>query len=137
MTQRPLINLHPNEYSQELHYYPFAVNLDRCAGSCSTLDDLSNRACVSNETEDLNLHVFKMITRINESKTSTKYIHARVNASLMVENVTRIKSAKTMSVGASVKIQKNIVCTKKIIFRILEHVVSKMVNMVEILLAIQ
>ena len=27
------INLHPNEYSQELHYYPFAVKLDRCAGS--------------------------------------------------------------------------------------------------------
>ena len=24
------INLHPNEYSQELHYYPFVVKLDRC-----------------------------------------------------------------------------------------------------------
>ena len=24
-----LINLHPNEYSKELHYYPFAVKLDR------------------------------------------------------------------------------------------------------------
>ena len=23
-----LINLHPNEYSQEFHYYPFAVKLD-------------------------------------------------------------------------------------------------------------
>ena len=23
--QPTLINLHPNEYSQELHYYPFAV----------------------------------------------------------------------------------------------------------------
>ena len=27
--QPALINLHPNEYSQELHHYPFAVNLDR------------------------------------------------------------------------------------------------------------
>ena len=26
-TQPTLINLHPNEYSQEFHYYPFAVNL--------------------------------------------------------------------------------------------------------------
>ena len=33
MTQPTLINLHPNECSQELPYYPFAVNLDRCAGS--------------------------------------------------------------------------------------------------------
>ena len=33
MTQPTLINLHPNEYSQEFHYYPFAVKLDRCVGS--------------------------------------------------------------------------------------------------------
>ena len=29
MTQL-ILNLHPNEYSQELQYYPFAVTLDRC-----------------------------------------------------------------------------------------------------------
>ena len=29
-----LINLHPNEYSQELQYYPFAVTLDKCDRSC-------------------------------------------------------------------------------------------------------
>ena len=39
MTQRTLINLHPSEYSQKLHYYPFSVNLDRCVESCNTLDD--------------------------------------------------------------------------------------------------
>ena len=27
--QPTLINLHPNEYIQGLHYYPFAINLDR------------------------------------------------------------------------------------------------------------
>ena len=37
MTQPTLVNLHPNEYSQEFHYYPFAVKLDRCVGSCNTL----------------------------------------------------------------------------------------------------
>ena len=29
-TQPTFINLRPNEYSQEFHYYPFAVKLDRC-----------------------------------------------------------------------------------------------------------
>ena len=29
MTQPTLINLHPNEYSQEFHYCPFVVKLDR------------------------------------------------------------------------------------------------------------
>ena len=48
MTQFTLIYLHPNEYSQELCYYLFAVNLNRCAGSCNTLDDLSSRVCVPN-----------------------------------------------------------------------------------------
>ena len=67
-------NLHPNEYSQEFHYYPFAVKLDRCVGSCNTLNDLSNKVCVPNKTEDLNLSVFNMITGINESKTLTKHI---------------------------------------------------------------
>ena len=29
MIQPTLIDLHPNEYSQEFHYYPLAVKLDR------------------------------------------------------------------------------------------------------------
>ena len=29
MTQATLINLHANEYSQELHYYALAVDLER------------------------------------------------------------------------------------------------------------
>ena len=53
--QPTLINLHPNEYSQKFHYYPFTVKLDRCVGSCNTLIDLSNKVCVPNKTEDLNL----------------------------------------------------------------------------------
>ena len=51
--QPTLINLHPVEYSEELHYYPFAVKLGRCFGSCNTLNDLFNKACVPNKTEDL------------------------------------------------------------------------------------
>ena len=69
-----LINLHPNEYSQEFHFYPFSVNLDRCVLSCNTLNDLSNEICIPNKLEDLNLIVFNMITRINDSKTLTKDI---------------------------------------------------------------
>ena len=43
------------EYSQELHYYPFVVTLGRCVGSYNTLNDLSNKVCAPNKTEDLNL----------------------------------------------------------------------------------
>ena len=72
--QPTIINLHPNGYSQEFHYYQFAVKLDRCVGSCNTLNDLSNKVCVPNKTEDLNLSMFNMITEINESKTLARQI---------------------------------------------------------------
>ena len=66
--QPTLINLCITEYSQEFHYYPFALKLERCFGSFNTLNGLSNEICVPNKTEDLNLSVFNMITGINESK---------------------------------------------------------------------
>ena len=77
LTQSTLINLHPNEYCQEFHYYPFAIKLDRCIGSCNPLNGLSNKVCVPNETEDLNLSVFNMITEIYESKILTKDISCK------------------------------------------------------------
>ena len=74
MTQPTLINLRPDEYSQEFHYYPFVVKSDQRVGSCNTLNDLSNKVCIPNKTEDLNLSVFNMITGMNESKTLAKHI---------------------------------------------------------------
>ena len=73
MTPSTLINLDPNEESQEFHYYPFAVKLDRCVGSCNTLNDLPNEVCVPNKTANLNLSMFNMFTGINELKTLTNY----------------------------------------------------------------
>ena len=72
--QPTVTNLHPVKYNQEFHYYPFVVKLDRCAGSSNTLNDLSNKVCIPNKTEDLNMHVFNMITGKNESKILTKDI---------------------------------------------------------------
>ena len=74
VTQPTLINLYPNECSQEFHYYPFAVKLDRCVVSCNTLNFLPSKVCVPNKTEDLNLSVFNIITGIKELRTLTKHI---------------------------------------------------------------
>ena len=74
MIQPTLINLHRNIYNQEFHYYLFVVKLDRCVGSCNTLNSLSNKVCLPNKTEDLNLSMFNMIRGINESKALTKHI---------------------------------------------------------------
>ena len=57
----------------ELKYYPFVITLDKCDGSCNVLTKISGRIFVPNKTEDVNLSVFNLITRKNESKTLTKY----------------------------------------------------------------
>ena len=58
-----LINSHPNESSQEFHYYLFAVKLDRFLGSCNILNDICNKVCVQNKAQDLNLSMFNMMNR--------------------------------------------------------------------------
>ena len=68
--QPTFINLHPNEYDQEFHYYPFIVKLDKCVGSYNTLNDVSNKV------------VFNMITGIIESKTLTKHISCECKCKL-------------------------------------------------------
>ena len=48
------------------------INLDTCGGKCNTLNNLSDRICVPNKTEGLNLKVLKMTTGTNESKSLEK-----------------------------------------------------------------
>ena len=52
--------------------------------------------------------------------------HANADVNLMVENEIQIKT--WIMIDASVKIQKNIISVKKIIFGILLNVVAKMSN---------
>ena len=130
MIQPILINLYPNEYSQEFHYYPFAVKLDRCVGSCHTLNDLSNKVCVPNKTEDLNINMFNIITRINESKTLTKHISCECECRFDGKNVIKINGGITINVDMSVK---NVMYVKKIMFGILLNVIVKMENIYQLL----
>ena len=74
MIQHTLIDLHPNQYSQELLYNLLAVKLNVCTGSCNAFNDLSSKVCVPNKSEDLNLSMLNVITEINVLKTLTKHI---------------------------------------------------------------
>ena len=59
ITQTIDINLHPNEYCQEFHYYILAVkSLNKSVRNCNTLNDVPNKVCVPNETKDLTLIMF-------------------------------------------------------------------------------
>ena len=123
--QPTVTNLHPDEYSQEFHYYPFAVKLDRCVGSCNTLNDLSNKVCVPNKTEDLNLSVFDMITGTNESKTLAKHLPCECKCRFDGKNVIEINGGIMTHVDVTAK---RIIYAKKIMFGILLHVIMIMEN---------
>ena len=58
-------------------------------------------------------------------KHEQRIYHANINVNLTEENVMKIKSGILINVDVSVK---NITYVKKIIFRILPHVVAKMEN---------
>ena len=66
LSNQKCINLHPNENSQESHYYPFSVILDIYVGSCNTINDVPNKICTPDKAEDLSLIVSNMITGICE-----------------------------------------------------------------------
>ena len=66
-----------------------------------------------------------MITRINESKTSTKDISCECKCRFDGNNVIQINGGITINVDMSVK---NVMYVKKIIFGFLLHVVKKMKN---------
>ena len=74
-----------------------------CAESCNTLNDLSNKVCVPNKTEDLNTSIFNMITEINDSKTLAKHISCKCKCRFDGKNIIQINGGKTTNVDLSVK----------------------------------
>ena len=100
-----------------MHYYPFAVNLGRCVGSCNTLNDLSDKVCVPNKTKDLNWSMFNMSTEINESKKLTKCISCGCTCKF---------DGKKYNSDECWCECKNIIYAKKIMFGILLQVNAKM-----------
>ena len=85
---------------------------------------MSNKVCIPNKTEDLNLSVFTLITGMNESKTLTKHIHVNVNVDLTEENISQSNGGLMINVYVNVKNM----YVKEIMFGILLHVIVKMEN---------
>ena len=49
----------------ELHYYPFIINMNKGDGSCKTVEYPFGTICVPNKIEDLDLKVFNIVKGIN------------------------------------------------------------------------
>ena len=94
--------------------------------SCNALNYLSNKIYVPGKTEDLNLHIFNMITGMNESKTINKHVSWEYKRKDIGKKRIRIKSVIKINVSVNANIQKNIMCMKKTILGILLNLLVKM-----------
>ena len=64
---RPNI-LDVNEGVDESLFYPYNELVNKCSGSCNTLDDPMARICVSNTIKNINMKVYNFLMRLNETR---------------------------------------------------------------------
>ena len=58
------INLNSNEPV----FYPFSIKTSKCGGSCNNVNDQYAKICVPDVVKDLNVKVFNLISRTNETR---------------------------------------------------------------------
>ena len=54
--------------ANELVFYPLSIKVNKCGGDCNTINDPMAKLCVPNVVKDMNIKVFNMLSRINETR---------------------------------------------------------------------
>ena len=57
-----------NVNSNEPIFYPFIIKTSKCSGSCNNINDPYVKICVTDVVQDLNVKVFKLMSRTNETR---------------------------------------------------------------------
>ena len=59
-----IINLDSNESV----FYPFSIKTSKCSGSCNNINDPYAKICVPGAVKDLNVKIFNLMSRTNETR---------------------------------------------------------------------
>ena len=57
-----------NVNSNEPLFYPFIIKASKCGGSCNNINDPQAKICVPDVVKDLNVKVFNLMSRTNETR---------------------------------------------------------------------
>ena len=57
-----------NANSNEPVFYPFSIKTSKCSSSCNNINDPHAKICVPNVIKDLNVKVFNLMSRANETR---------------------------------------------------------------------
>ena len=55
--------------SNNLIFYPFSVKISRCSGNCNSINDPYAKICVPDVAKNLNVKVFDLMSRTNETRS--------------------------------------------------------------------
>ena len=66
---RPKI-LNVNEGIGEALFYPYNVQVNKCSGSCDTLDNPMSKICVPKIIKNVNIKVYNFLMRLNETRNA-------------------------------------------------------------------
>ena len=61
-----IINVNSNGLG--LVFYPFSIKTSKCSGSCNNINDPDANICVPDTVKDLNVKVFNLMLRTNETR---------------------------------------------------------------------
>ena len=64
MSRPKIIDLNPNEPI----FFPYSIKINKCSGSCNTINNPFAKLCVPDITKNINVKVFNLIARINETR---------------------------------------------------------------------
>ena len=57
-----------NIYTNEPMFYPYSIKINRCKGSCNTVNGPYAKICVPGQIKDTNVKVFNLMSRTNEAR---------------------------------------------------------------------
>ena len=57
-----------NVISNEPIFYPFSIKTSKCSGSCNNINGRYAKLCVLNVVKNINIKVFNLISRTNETR---------------------------------------------------------------------
>ena len=52
----------------ELVFYPLSIKVNKCRGDCNNINDPMAKFCIPNIVKDMNIKVFNLLARINETR---------------------------------------------------------------------
>ena len=64
MPRPKIVDINPNEPA----FYPCSIKVNKCSGSCNTINDPYAKLCVPDITKNINVKVFNLMARINETR---------------------------------------------------------------------